>query len=116
MKPFNVVALAGRVVRPAEERVLASGERFVTYEVAVRPEGEPANTMSVVLTDPPTSASRHAVETEVVVVGSVRRRFFRSGGVTQARTEVVADAFVPARSSKRVRSALESVCLRLEDV
>ena len=116
MEPFNVVALAGRVVRPAEERVLASGERLVSYEVAVRPEGEAASTLTVVLTDPPDSASQHAVETEVVVVGSVRRRFFRSGGVTQARTEVVANAFVPARNRKRVRSALESVCLRLEDV
>ena len=32
-----------------------------------------------------------------VVVGRVRRRFFRAGGVTQSRTEVVADRGRPAR-------------------
>ena len=31
------------------------------------------------------------------MVGRVRRRFFRAGGVTQSRTEVVADEVVPTR-------------------
>jgi single-strand DNA-binding protein len=34
------------------------------------------------------------VDTQVVVTGSVRRRFFRSGGTTQSRTEVVASGVV----------------------
>ncbi|HET7523922.1 MAG TPA: hypothetical protein VFJ79_07250, partial [Acidimicrobiales bacterium] len=43
----------------------------------------------------------------VVVVGRVRRRFFRSGGVTQSRTEVVASRVVRAGASARVRAALD---------
>ncbi len=41
-------------------------------------------------------------EAEVVVVGRVRRRWFRSGGATQSRTEVVAEGVVPRRAGKRV--------------
>jgi hypothetical protein len=37
----------------------------------------------------------------------VRRRFFQAGGTTQSRTEVVADAVVPARQAKRARAAVE---------
>ena len=37
----------------------------------------------------------------VVVVGRVRRRFFRAGGATASRTEVVADRVVPARQRAR---------------
>jgi single-strand DNA-binding protein len=40
------------------------------------------------------------------VVGRVRRRFFRAGGTTQSRTEVVADTVVPATQAKRVEAAL----------
>ena len=42
------------------------------------------------------------VDAEVVVAGRVRRRWFRSGGATQSRTEVVAVEVLPARSTKRV--------------
>ena len=54
--------------------------------------------------DPP-SADEEALleETEVVVVGRVRRRFFRSGGATQSRTEVVAERVARPRQAKRVR-------------
>jgi single-strand DNA-binding protein len=45
----------------------------------------------------------------VVVTGRVRRRFFRAGGYTQSRTEVVADAVVPTRRRKRVDAVLEAV-------
>jgi single-strand DNA-binding protein len=42
----------------------------------------------------------------VAVVGRVERRFFRSGGATQSRTELIAERVVPARRSKTVRSLL----------
>jgi single-strand DNA-binding protein len=53
---------------------------------------------------------------EVVVVGTVRRRFFRVGGATQSRTEVVADAVIPARRHKRVSAALREAADRLLDL
>ena len=42
------------------------------------------------------------VDAEVVAAGRVRRRWFRSGGATQSRTEVVAVEVLSARSTKRV--------------
>lgn len=43
---------------------------------------------------------------EVVVIGTVRRRFFRVGGQTQSRTEVIVATLVPARRKKSANSAL----------
>ena len=47
------------------------------------------------------------VDDEVLVTGQVRRRFFRAGGSTQSRTEVVAVAVVPVRARAKARKALE---------
>ena len=104
--PMNVVALAGRLSRPAEEKVLGSGDRLVALEVTVPREGERAETVPVVWFGAPASAATLDVDQPVVVVGRVRRRFFRAGAVTQSRTEVVADAVVPAGQRKRVEAAL----------
>jgi single-strand DNA-binding protein len=44
---------------------------------------------------------------EVVVTGRVRRRFFRAGGVTASRTEVVADTLTRASQTRRAAAAVE---------
>ncbi len=102
----NVVALVGRLARPAEWKELPSGDRLVAYEVTVERPGERAEGVPVVWLGAPASAADHDVGERVVVVGRVRRRFFRAGASTQSRTEVVADAVVPSRQSKRVEQAL----------
>ena len=43
---------------------------------------------------------------EVVVVGRVRRRFFRAGGATASRVEVEAEVVARARDRRRVQAAL----------
>ena len=63
----------------------------------------------------PVRAAEMPVDEQVIVVGRVRRRFFRAGGGTQSRTEVVAEAVVATRQAKRARSALTSVQARLEE-
>jgi single-strand DNA-binding protein len=99
---MNVCILQGRLTRPPEQRVVGDGRSLVTYEVAVdRPEGG-AESVPVVWEGAPAVAVDLDVEAEVVVVGRVRRRWFRSGGATQSRTEVVADGVVPRRATKRV--------------
>jgi single-strand DNA-binding protein len=47
------------------------------------------------------------------VTGHVRRRFFRAGGGTQSRTEVVADAVVPVRSKARARRAIDEAVAKV---
>jgi len=99
---MNIVIVRGRLSRPPELRELPSGEAVVGYEVVVERDGQRSESVPVVWYAPPPSARDIEPDTEVVAVGRVRRRFFRSGGVTQSRTEVVAEAVVPARQAKRV--------------
>jgi single-strand DNA-binding protein len=102
----NLVVLLGRLARPAEARALPSGDQLVSFELSVRhPEGR-AEPVPVAWFDPPPWAATLAVDEEVLVVGRVRRRFFRAGGATQSRTEVVAEAAVPARQGRRVAALL----------
>jgi single-strand DNA-binding protein len=112
---MNVVALAGKLSRPAAERVLQSGDRLVNLEVTVAgPAGH--ETVPVVWPDPPASALALDTDQEVTVVGRVRRRFFRTVSGTGSRTEVVADAVVAGHKGKRVDAAVEKARQRLTDV
>jgi len=99
---MNVCIIQGRLTRPPEQRVVGGDRTHVTYEVGVdRPEGG-TESVPVIWEAAPAVAVDLDVDTEVVVVGRVRRRWFRSGGATQSRTEVVAEGVVPRRSAKRV--------------
>ena len=64
---------------------------------------------------PPASAGEYDTDAELVVVGRVRRRFFRTAARTESRTEVVAEVVVPVRQAKRVRAALSAVQARIEE-
>ncbi len=105
---LNVVALRGCLSRPPEERVLPNtGDRVVGLDLTVRRAGaERADSVPVVWSNPPALASTLDAGDEVVVVGHVARRFFRVGGATQSRTEVVASAVLPIRSVKKIEAAL----------
>ena len=111
----NVVVLIGRLARPAETRELPSGDRLVAYEVTVDRPGERAETVPVVWVGAPASAGDHDVDERMLVVGRVRRRFFRTGAGTQSRTEVVADSVVNARHAKRAAAALDRAKARLAE-
>ena len=112
----NVVFLRGRLTRPAALRSLPSGDQLVALEVSIQRQGEKAETAPVVWPGAPAAAIALDVDDEVVVLGRVRRRFFRAGGSTQSRTEVIADVVVPAGQTKRVKAALAKAASRLEDV
>jgi single-strand DNA-binding protein len=103
----NVAVLVGRLARPAEPRELPSGDRLVQFEVTIPSESGRAESVPVVWFGAPASAGDYDVDEKVVVVGRVRRRFFRTPAGTQSRTEVVASAVVPARQAKRARAAVE---------
>ncbi len=111
----NVVVLRGRLTRPAALRSLPSGDQQVALELSIRRDGGRADTAPVVWPDAPAAASALDVDQEVLVVGRVRRRFFRAGGSTQSRTEVVADVVVPASQVRRAKAALAKALARLEE-
>lgn len=107
MNDINVVVIVGRLARPPEERELPSGDRLVAYEVTIERPNERGETVPVIWNAAPASAAHHDTGDQLLVVGRVRRRFFRTGAGTQSRTEVVAEAVVNARHTKRVAAALE---------
>jgi len=112
---MNVVVVKGALSRAPEARELPSGSTVLTYEVSVRREGEATESVPVAWIDPPARAPAGEAGSEVVAVGRVRRRFFRSGGSTQSRTEVVAEVVVLASHHKRVQAAIAGAVERLEE-
>lgn len=98
---MNIVLLRGTLSSEPTTRDLPSGSRVVNYEVTTRSDDGPACSVPVAWFDPPASAPGLSEGSEVVVAGQVRRRFFRTGGSTASRTEVVATAVVPATRKKR---------------
>ena len=104
---MNVVVVWGVLSRAPERRVLPSGDEAVSFDVTVRSVDGPAESVPVSWLNPPKRAGVLAEGSEVVVTGRVRRRFFRSGGATASRTEVVAEHVVPARQRRRRDTVLE---------
>src|SRR2546429_2559439 len=97
---MNVVALIGHLTRPAEQRVLPSGDRLIELQVTTARESARAETVPVVWFDPPASAANLDVDETVVVVGRVRRRFFRAGGAPPSRTRGGGAPGGPARPGR----------------
>jgi hypothetical protein len=113
-RSLNVVVLIGELVRPPSERLLPSGDRFVTYEVRVPCPPGRAETVPVVWPNSPAAAVDLDADDQVLVVGRVRRRFYQKGGITQSRTEVVAEAVVLTRHQRRVQTMLARARTRLD--
>ena len=97
-------------------RELPSGDVVVTYEVTVAAtSGRAAESVPVAWFGAPAGAAAFEPDVEVVVIGRVRRRFFRAGGATQSRTEVVASHVVPARQAKRAARLARAAVAEVEE-
>jgi single-strand DNA-binding protein len=92
----NLVVLQGHVSSEPRHRDLPSGTTLLQIEVTTAGDGGLLS-VPVVWFDP---ARDFESADEVTVLGHVRRRFYRTGGVTQSRTEVVAECIV-ATSRRR---------------
>ena len=105
MVASNLVLLHGTLSRASERRTLPSGDELVQYEITTRDGDGPADSVPVVWPAAPARAEFDAGVT-VVVAGRVRRRYFRAGGVTGSRTEVVATQVVEATRRRQARNAI----------
>lgn len=106
----NLSLLWGELSSVPEVRLLDSGTRLATLQVRVRDASSPATSVPVAMWDPPSLVESLAEGDEVVVLGQVRRRFFRTaGGQTGSRVEVVAEVVAEASDRRRVRAILRRV-------
>jgi single-stranded DNA-binding protein len=108
---MNSVILRGKLSSAPQCRTLASGSLLYSIELTTSTD-EGAWSVPVAWFDPPNTPLLEAGD-EVVVVGSVRRRFFRSANGTQSRTEVVAAEVVMANSRRKVQRVVQRELSRL---
>jgi single-strand DNA-binding protein len=90
----NEVRLVGRISQVPQERVLPSGDLLWTFRIVVpRPTGTGRNSVDALECAAWSSRARRSVSSwrpddVVEVIGSVRRRFFRTAGGAASRVEV----------------------------
>ena len=105
----NVCVVRGVLSRAPEVRELRSGGLVVEYDVTVpggADVGRPTETVPVCWFDPPEAAMRLEDGDAVVVVGRVRRRFYKGASGTMSRTEVLADRVFGPRQRKPAEKAV----------
>ena len=108
---MNVVILRGRLSSVSARRTLRSGSELLSLELTtVSDAGQ--TSVPVAWFDPP-AGSEPQIGDELVVRGTVRRRFFRTGGATQSRTEVVADEVVAVSRRRQVSKLIATAAAQL---
>lgn len=105
MDASNLVVLRGTITSEPRRRELPSGGVVTQIELTTRSDSL-TTSVPVVVHDRPVDVG---TGDEVVVTGHVSRRFFRAGGVTRSRTEVVAAAVIKATRLRTVERALVAV-------
>jgi single-strand DNA-binding protein len=110
----NIAIVRGTLSSDPTQRELPSGDTVHNYEVTVRSPDGPADTVPVTRFGNGRSPALKAGDA-VVITGRVRRRFFRAGGVTASRTEIVAASIVPARQATRAEKSVDQALSALFD-
>ena len=106
---MNIVLLHGLLTREPDVRELPSGDHVASFDLTVRDDGYETEVVPVAWPDAPLgSVDKLEAGSEVIVTGRVRRRFFRAGGATQSRTEVVASTVVTSRQAKAAHRAIDA--------
>lgn len=90
-----MVVVIGKLAKPLQVRSLPSGLRLACFDLQVARSDEAADTVPVALFDSGDEMPDWPTGQALLAVGRVRRRFFRVGGNTQSRTEVVAERVLP---------------------
>jgi hypothetical protein len=91
MTSINLTVLRGVCSGPPEVRTLDSGRRLASLGVRTHGPAAGATSVPVMIWDPPTWVEALDADDEVVVVGTVHRRFFQTkAGARGAKAEVEA--------------------------
>lgn len=111
MNDLNVAAVCGTVTSEPKQRELPSGSVVTNVEVTTRLD-DGASSVPVVVVDRSVTVG---AGDRVVAVGRIVRRFFRAGGVTQSRTELVATTLVRAGNTRSAERALRRAVAELTE-
>lgn len=106
---MNIAVVRGTVLREPSERTLATGQRLVSIDLNVSYDDRPNESLEVVWIDPPKNLVVPRQGNEVLAVGRVRRRFFKTAAGTVSRQEIVAETVLTARQTSRINRCLEVV-------
>lgn len=111
---MNIAVLKGHVAGTPETRKLPSGKTLAVVQLSTVLETGNA-TVPVVVWDPPEWLVALEVGAELIVVGSVKRRFYSAGTVALSRVEVESrmigraiNAQFRAKASRFIASALNA--------
>jgi single-strand DNA-binding protein len=119
---MNIVVLHGRLSAAPTFRELADGTISWSFDVVTTTGsgravgGDPLRQPSVsvpVTWHGSAKPQPWQAQTELVIAGVVRRRFFRTGGVTQSRTEVQALGIAEVTKRRGRSRAIEQVLASL---
>lgn len=112
----NLVVLSGTVSREPALRELTGGV-VLQFDLTTELADGATTSVPVAWHDPtPKQSVSIGAGDDVIVIGTVRRRFFRVGGQTQSRTEVVVESVIGARRAKTANSALEAAAASIRRV
>lgn len=103
---LDLAVLVGVLSRDPAVTELPSGSTLHRYEVTIR-DRTPADSVPVSWFDPTRPPAVRAGDA-VVVVGRVRRRFYRAGGATRSATEVEAVRVARGGTTTGALKALEA--------
>lgn len=108
----NIALVRGHLVAQPTVRVIDRHQRATTFDLATLVQGRRVVVPVVAL-----NLDLPVIKTgdEVVAVGHVRRRFFRTGARTQSVTEVCADAIVPASRTATVENLFAVLTKRVRE-
>lgn len=102
---INLGLVWGTCSDTPDVRELTSGRRVATLAIRVKSGDEPATSVPVAVWDPPGWLETVAPGDELVVLGRVKRRFYRgAGGAATAKVELQAETVARARDRRRVRA------------
>ena len=105
---LNLAVIRGPLSSEPELRALASGSTVANLAVRAPTAGR-ATSVPISVWDPPAWVSELAEGDDVIVLGAVRRRFYRAGAGTGSRVDV--EAVFIGRAGKRQR---RTVAKRME--
>lgn len=103
-RDLDLAVVIGTLSSDPVTQTLPSGSVLVRYEVTVR-DRAPADSVPVSWFDPGRAPALAAGD-RVLVVGRVRRRFFRAGGATRSSTEILASSVRRPGSTAAAEAAL----------